>query len=291
MRARKFKLLDVSARDLRRHQQSDDRPARPSRSKMACVVLACSSILAGCAGTGAPAISTPATSSTPTSLTTHAPDAFSTISSSREPFLPCPTSDDGVCLGIPAGTYATVRFDIPLAYTVPPGGWSVYEDTRGAFLLAPGGFDRDGIDTGTADYIGIYARIAASDATCSGEPAAGVGAAASEIADELASRPGLTTTTPRPVSIGGLDGVELDIRMAENWTEGCAYWEGGPVIPLIVGLAPSGLDHSMILDQATRLYLLDRSDYGTLVIEVTDVSGGSRLDSYSPIVKQIEFEK
>jgi hypothetical protein len=201
----------------------------------------------------------------------------------------CSNPEGGACLGpLEAGTYETSVFEPQITYLVPEG-WANYEDLPGNFLLVPPGDDLAGVNAGTSDYIGVYSSIATADAGCEEQAAPGVGTSPSEIAAELTGRLGLTTTAPSPVSVGGLDGVVFDIRLAEDWSDVCPFAPDLPLVPLIIGVPPSSLHHVMIPELTLRLYLLDRSG-STLAIEVNDASdGGQNLDGYSSIVDQFTF--
>lgn len=202
----------------------------------------------------------------------------------------CPEVDVGPCLGsIPAGTYTTVRFQPPITYTVPAGGWANWEDLPGNFSLIPPGFDSAEVDTGGSDYVGIFRSVAAANTDCTNSEQPEVAHTAAALAAEFAQRPGLAVTTPAPVSVGGLQGLFFDIHMADGWTQICPYSGGNPVVPLIRGVAPSDLDHPIgPSPYVMRLYLLDHAD-AALAIELSDISGGTHLDAYSVIVDQLQF--
>jgi hypothetical protein len=228
----------------------------------------------------APASATPSTRAIPSQST--APTAT--------PESNCPLIGRGPCLGlIAAGTDTTVQFQPPITYTVPAGGWSNIEDLPGLFeLLPPGSSIQGGEPVG--DYIGIWANVVAANTYCTESEQPGVEHTAAALATEFAQRPGLETTTPKLVSVGGLQGLVLDIRIADGWTKTCFYSQGSPAVPLIRGVGPSsGLDNP-ICDPGctTRVYLLDLPD-STLAIELSDYSGGKHLDAYSAIVNQLQF--
>ena len=227
-------------------------------SSCVCVVIA---ILVACGNDAtAPSASTAASS----------PSTSPRESASSAPV--CPNPEGEACLGkLAPGTYTTVVFTPTLTYTVP-AGWSNFEDTPGNFLLVAPGYDLAGVNPGTSDYIGVYTRVAA----CEG-PESGVGGSPDDIAGLLTHQRDLQTTTPRQVSVGGLDGVVLDIKLAKG-SDAC----------FISGLTPSSLEHGLIPGLTIRLYLLRRS--GTLAIEVDDVrGGGNHLDDYSSVVKRMRF--
>jgi hypothetical protein len=210
-------------------------------------------------------------------------------SPSSSPSSSCPNGDGGECLGpLEAGTHSTVEFRPQITYRVP-SGWANYEDLPGSFLLVPPGGNLPGVDANTSDFIGIYASIAPDAQDCSGRPAPGVGLSVSDITSWMIRQPGLNTTQPQQVVIGGLHGEVLDVRMTNGWTKACHYPSATqPVVPLIVGIGISDLDHGIEPGVATRLYLLDSAG-GALAIEVVDVSGGSHLDAYSEVVNAVRF--
>jgi hypothetical protein len=223
-------------------------------------------------------------SASPTAI----PSESTSPTASTRPY--CPVPYHGECLGpISAGTYTTVQFLPPITYTVPDGGWFNSEDLPGLFTLIPPGFGVD-LDSNeaTGDSIGIATSVVAANADCAESEQPGVGHTAAALAAEFAQRPGLTTTTPTPVSVGGLQGLVLDIRLADGWTQTCFYSGGNPVVPLISGVPPSDLDYPIGPGFIMRLYLLDRPG-STLAIELGDKSGGTHLDAYSAIVDELHF--
>jgi hypothetical protein len=200
----------------------------------------------------------------------------------------CPHPDGGSCLGpLAAGTYTTQVFQPAITYTVPDG-WANYEDLPGNFLLVPPGASLEGVDAGTSDYIGIYSSTAAIDG-CSEQPAAGIGHTPADIAAHLTSDvEGLAVTEPRAVSVGGLQGLVLDIELQEGFTGGCDLGLPTVVVPVIIGRPPSSFAHAVVTGLTMRLYLLER-DAETLAIEVNDLQAGAALDELSRVVDQLVF--
>ena len=202
----------------------------------------------------------------------------------------CPNPEGGVCLGqLQAGTYRTKLFDATITYTVPDG-WSNFEDTRGNFLLVPPWGNLPGVNNGTSDYIGVYVGVAAAKPGCDPGDAPDVAHTPSAIAQAIARNPGLDATRPTPVTIGGLQGLVLDIQMRKGWKQTCIYSGGAPVVQLITGARTSHLDHGIIpLPMKMRLYLLAHPGSGTLAVEVDDLAGGRHLKLSSSIVKRLRF--
>jgi hypothetical protein len=196
--------------------------------------------------------------------------------------VPCPWPEGGSCLGpLAAGTYTTSVFQPTLTYRLPTG-WGNFEDLPGNFLLIPPGGHVTGVDPGTSDYVGVYTSVAAEMPSCAAAP--DVGTSPSQLAGYFASHRELDATAPKPVVVGGLRGVVLDLRLAKD--------AHSKLVCLIVGVPPSGLEHGVGPGLAMRLYLLANHDPivgGTVAIEIDDVSGGGHLDKYSAVVKKFRF--
>ena len=246
-------------------------------------------VLGGCAGpaavanpstTGVPAVASP--------VATVRPSAATPVPSpSGSPMAFCPNPEGGVCLGpVSAGTYATRAFEPRITYVLP-AGWGNYEDLPGNFELLPPGFDLAGGDAGTSDYIGVYTHVIAETAECAG-PARGAGTSPVGMAKWLAGQRNLAVTAPKKASIGGLDGVVVDIKLAKGFQR-VVDWSDGRCV--IMGQAPSGLEHGVNPGGSMRLYLLESPvTHGTtLAIEIDDVTGSDALNAYSDVVKQFQF--
>lgn len=200
----------------------------------------------------------------------------------------CPNPDGGACLGpMAAGTYTSSRFKYPVTYTVP-AGWTNFEDLPGSVAFVPPGGDVAGVDAGTSDAVGIAASVAADSPDCSTQPEPGLGFSAKDIAEALAKRAGLTTTKPEAVTVGGLEGYVLDIRLAKGWTKSACSGEGKPDVPLLIGRPPSDFENTALGGVAIRLYLLDHGE-ATTAIEIDDVSGGGRIAEYMPLIEALKF--
>ena len=204
----------------------------------------------------------------------------------------CPNPEGGECLGpLTAGTYATTEFQAGVTYTVPDG-WANYEDLPGNFLLVPPSGTLEGVNAGTSDYIGMYDGIAPASANCEEVPEPGIESTPEAMADWYVSLPGLDTTEPTPVDLGGLMGRVFDVALAEGHKEGCPFpgVEDIPMFPLIIGVGPASLHHVVCCDITTRLYLLSGPSDETIAIEVSDVEGGETLQELEAVVRSFEFE-
>lgn len=202
----------------------------------------------------------------------------------------CPSRHGGQCLGpLAAGTYTTVAFTPQVTYRVPDG-WANYEDLPGNFLLlAPGGSVL-GVDSGRSDYLGIYTGVAASLQSCEGGRDEAVGRSPQELVAALRGNPGLVVTEPQAVSIGGLDGLVVDITLAPGGGLRCDEMSESVVVPLLIGDGPAEFDHAQLPDMTTRLHVLAFGD-GNVVIEVSDVADGTSMADFEPIVADLAFDE
>ena len=188
--------------------------------------------------------------------------------------IDCPYPHGGNCLGaITAGAYTTTTFRPTISYTVP-NGWVNGEDLPGNFLLQLADDPR---------YLGIYRNVAAP-LECEEHPDPNVNQSVEAIADWLTSHPGLVTTEPQAVAVGGVDGVFIDISLDPSWTVTCPYSQGAPIVPFIIGGGPSSLHHVIVPGFQERLYLLE-VDGGNLAIEVGPE--GASLPEYLELVTPI----
>jgi len=170
-----------------------------------------------------------------------------------------------------------------------PAGWQNLSDIAGEVaFLAPG----DSLDAVGAEGIVAFTSVRAENRLCRNQAEAereapGVGRTPEALAAEFQVRPGLQTTSPQPVTIGGLSGLVMDISMEPGWTGMCFYWPD-PVVQLLAGVAPSEFEHPIIPGMTMRLFLLERGD-STVAVEIDDFADGAHLDAYTAIVEQFVF--
>ena len=192
-----------------------------------------------------------------------------------------------------AGTYTTEEFVPQLTYTVPDA-WQNLEDNPGNFGLVAPGYSLEGVDAGGSDFIGVYTSVKAENRKCATDAEAvsdqpGVAHTPADMAKEFQARPGLVATKPVSATVGGLSGLVMDLHMAADW-KGTCFYAKTPVVQLIGGVPPSGLDHPLVPGLTMRLYLLARGDT-TLGIELDDFAHGAHLDTYSQIVETMQFAR
>lgn len=260
---------------------------------MACAPPAATQVPAVTPDSSQAATASPAAGATATAGAAPATTAPATAppAPTPSPAAACPNVHGGFCLGpLDGGTYTTRAFVTTLTYTVP-AGWANYEDLRGNFLLVPPTGSLDGVDAGTSDYIGVLDGVAVADAECFERRQAGVEHTPAGMAAWFVGHKGLDTTEPATVSVGGLEGVVLDLRVAEGYAGVCPYegYEDVPMVPLIIGAGLAEVHHVALGEIVTRLYLLEGREGRIVAIEVSDVPGGSALDELDAIVHDFVF--
>jgi hypothetical protein len=238
-----------------------------SRAAIAAVLM-----LAGCAATP---------SSTPRPTTTPPPATPLPIIGAT-----CGPNANDACLGpLAAGTQTSVLFAPRITFDIP-AGWFNHADSAGEYYLLAPGSHPNASEFGASDAIAFEANVTLTPVGCAAQQQFDPSATAADIAAWMAGRSHLTTTSPRPVSIGGLDGVTVDVRLADNAPIECFPL---PAVLLVHGLPPSdGYDQAILAGTAMRFYFFDRGE-NVLMIEIDDVSGGDRLDEFTTVVNTVRF--
>lgn len=123
--------------------------------------------------------------------------------------------------------------------------------------------------------------------------AAGLGRTPAAMAAWLRTVRGLVVSTPAEATIGGLSGIIVDLSIAPGWTTTCA----AGLYTFSYSGSDSGGDWSSRLTlkgtERERLFLLDRGDGTTLVIDIEapdDVWNAFIADA-TPVVDSFEFSR
>ena len=194
-----------------------------------------------------------------------------------------PASGAPAASALPAGTYSSSSFQPAVTFTVP-AGWEVAADAPAYFLLRPVGDDLAGIHF----FRGVSA--ASQDLACPTTAAPGVGTTSSELVAWMRGLKGLAVAPPTMATVGGLQGVSVDIGIASGWTTSCPFANGVPTVPLLT----NGADLRWVMagSERLRLYLLDLPAGGTVIVDV-DAFDGSLFDGLIkdalPIVRTLRF--
>ncbi len=164
------------------------------------------------------------------------------------------------------------------------------EDLPGNFLLYREEDPQDGFVGGS--YIGIFtdARIPdgceeGADPTIGNDPA--------DLVAWYRGHDGLATSRPRRVTVGGLQGLLVDVPLRKNYRGTCPWSEGYPVVPVIIGSGVSELFHVSLHEIHVRLLVL-RWKNANVTIELTSVheqhSPQEWMRLVRPIIKSLEFD-
>ncbi len=212
----------------------------------------------------------------------------------------CTIANDN-CLGLlDAATYKsqfiTPRIDADatwrptvgaLTYTVPDG-WANSSDWPDAFELVPAQELPPVAESDRSRNIGVFRQPSAmtQDRPCSDQVEPGVGRTVDDLVAWLQTVPGLNTTGPTPISIGGHDGQMLDIERDPAWTATCEGSSERLVTFLNPGIAVGE-------SQRVRLILLDIGDGDVVAIGVW-TRDQATLDAWipeaMPVIESFRFE-
>jgi hypothetical protein len=263
--------------------------------RQAAVLLVVGGLAAGCASSASTEREAAATSGAESAAESAAERAAEPGTTPSEKVtvasMPCFNPEGGYCLGgLEPGTYRTRSFEPRIRYTTPEG-WVNGEDLPGNFLLYREDDPQDGFLGGS--FVGIYTDVRAP-APCKEDWADGVGHRPTELAAWYTEHPGLAASRPRPVEVGGLQGLLIDVPLRSDWDRTCPWSQGRPVVPVIIGSGVSQLHHTAIPGSDTRLIVLSWRDTN-VTIEISSVrkqhSKQEYLDLVEPIIDSLVFDR
>lgn len=158
------------------------------------------------------------------------------------------------CLGLLSpGTHATTNFRPAFTYSTPDG-WANDLDIGNWFYLRPTTLGSPEI------LIWSRARVEHQAVGCAPSVEPGVGTGARDWIDYIRAHPGLVSTEPVAVTIGGASGQSIDLDVAPDWTMTCPENPSGPgpYVSLITN-APGdhGVDYGLPEHQRLHLIVLD----------------------------------
>jgi hypothetical protein len=180
---------------------------------------------------------------------------------------------------LPAGAYSTSVFAPAIAFTLPDG-WVIAADSGDYVALQPAASEVTGI------YVFRSPLAASQDVDCPIAAAAGVGATAGDLVEWIQARPGLVVGAPLPVTIGGLEGLRVDVRILDGWLASCPFADRLPTVPLFVSPTDPGFRWVIAGSERLRLDLLDVPAGGTVVVDI-DAFDGSLMDAFLPDAARI----
>ena len=195
------------------------------------------------------------------------------------------------CLGLlDAGTYKS-QFLAPrldqgatwspvvggVTYTVPEG-WANSSDWPDTFELVPAEELPPVDEANRSRNINVMRQPSAmtQDRPCTDQVEPDIGRTVDDLIAWLPTVPGLITTEPTPITIGGYAGQSMDIRLDQAWTATC---EGDPDTSPVVTYLNPGI--AVRGDQTERLILLDLGDGDVVSIGIW-TRDQATFDAFAP---------
>lgn len=223
----------------------------------------------------------------PVTTSDPASPSADTVVLSDCPELPCQGQLEP---GAYSWEYGSTPNEPTIAFRIPSPGWTWYYS--GSFRIVA-----DASPTIHDLYVadGIYflrdPAIASQDCEETEEP--GVGRSVDDLVGWFETAPGLTVSEPTPVTVGGLDGMQLDLRIDPAWKRPCFFSEGRPAVPLVFsGAEFGGYNWTMLPGIRLRWFILDSAD-GVIIADLEDDPGGlshrELLQTGTEIVESLVF--
>jgi class 3 adenylate cyclase len=179
-----------------------------------------------------------------------------------------------------AGTYQTINFQPPFRFSVGPG-WRLLGEEPDDFAM-----QRLRLPTG---YLGAFRPNVLFLGPCSDSPTQRIEGGADGLLTWLEQHPHLETVNPRPRSVNGVTGIQIDLRTSEQ-AQPCPTDD----LHLIALAQPEGNDGTLVIDahaiglppgEQMRLVVLDLPT-GTVSFDMS--SFGAAEDQYEPFLVEAD---
>lgn len=186
------------------------------------------------------------------------------------------------------GTYTYFANGGGTTFTVPDG-WAVPEFGPLDFALTP-------TDAADGDSIRVFydMRIASKDATCPETQEPGIGATAADIVGDIVANPGIDASAPQPITIGGLEGLTVELALVDGWTATCPFDPTTPTVAYIVDTVPTeGPFWGVGPGNRQRLIVLDRPTLSNVVFLIESADGSTfdaLVEAAMPVLQTFSFE-
>lgn len=228
---------------------------------------------------------------TSASTATTTPPATSSSTPSAAPSL-----EGSPFAALAGGTQPAPSFWPPFTFTAPDG-WLTDPAAEGLLALVPDTVEnRERIQAGgpPVTFLNVLPNISVAAQDCGDAAAPGVGPAARDIVGALANRPGLSTSGPVAVTIGGLTGQQVDVSIASDWTGNCSG--GGPYVPLVY--SPGFISWGAEPGEHFRIIVLDVAGipsgmYATVMVVIYSAETAAwddHLSASTALVESFEFD-
>jgi hypothetical protein len=221
---------------------------------------------------------------TPTATPLYSPASSASASTASTATSVCPPWYTAACDGsgiLSAGSQTTQRF-LPGSTLTVPAGWVNDADNAQLYTLFPNSAANEAeyaLSGQTRQNIIFAATVGNNMFTICGETGLFPAGAAADVIDAVRSNEALTTTKPIDITVGGLSGQWVDVRLDPRWAGSCAHNENDPPTK----------DYG---DVRNRLILLDVPGRGPLGVAISSEYSADFevfVADAMPIVESFEF--
>lgn len=238
--------------------------------------LVCAALLMAVAACSpAPASKSSAPSASPSAPASTAPSPSASAAESA-------TRLAGYAKKLDAGTYV---FDnaTPNVTMQVPADWYLSEAMPRHFGLHP-----DNVLDSESLRVWYDMRVASGAKGCPEEPAVGAGHRALDLLQAYTSDHRLIATTPQWISVGGLQGSEISVGLAPDWTQDCPFMKGIPSVPLFLddNVPDEPAFWGVSGPERLRLMILDDT-HGSNVVIMLDSTSGETLNRLQATMKPV----
>jgi hypothetical protein len=183
----------------------------------------------------------------------------------------CPHYD---CAGpLEPGQYRATYADPTVTFQIGSPGWTWRYG--GSLQMIATDASAEGYD---ADGINFFLDPVIASQDCEDGAEQGVGRSVDDLVAWLEAAPGLRTSDQTPVTVGGLDGIRLDLELDPEWDRPCFYSGGKPVVPLVYSSAfPGGYNWAISPEMSMRWYVLGAGNR-VLIVDIEDNPDGLSRD-------------
>jgi hypothetical protein len=180
---------------------------------------------------------------------------------------------------------------IPAVTFEVPDGWWLTSEVPWGFGIRPEAYS---VDEGIRAWWDMRATRNDPDCPEAADPA--IGHRAADLIAEFTTRPGISATAPRPISIGGLDGQWTDLTLDPAWTGTCPFDTTKPGVTLFTDADPTSGEGTPFWGISTtehlRVIALDDTNGSNVLIVLTGTDA-QRFDAMvaavMPVVESFEF--
>ena len=170
----------------------------------------------------------------------------------------------------------SVGFEAPFTYRLPPG-WVLGGDGERYF----------GFEGPRSTDVMALSSVVPARSDCSDRPEPGVGTSSDAMTRWLAKHPALDATAPVDITLGGVNGSWVDVRLADDWEQSCPNG-----LTLVTGRPDGEESWAIAGNEKIRFYVLDVPSGDTVTIVIGKASPeefDDVIDEGASVVESFEF--